>query len=65
MYAGRCGPAENLSGKAVLTGIEWLGYTSSLLSLKLYFRIQMSKLDPGRICREMPGDSFLFGVPIS
>ena len=36
---------------------------SSLLSLKLYFLIQMSKLDSGRICYEMPGDSFLFGVP--
>ena len=36
---------------------------SSLLSLKLYFLIQMSKLDSGRICCEMPGDSFLFGVP--
>ena len=38
---------------------------TSLLSLKLYFWIQMSKLDSGRICREMPGDSLLLGVPIS
>lgn len=40
-------------------------YTSSLLILKLYFRIKVFKLNASIIGSEVPGDAFLGGVAVS